>query len=165
MTCGHGPPRQPRRSSVRCPPGSASRRGGCGPGKPRNERNGPRLAGGEGAGRQRAGSGPARLSNSGMTLRVAGLMRSTTNTVAARSAGRPAQIRRKASTPPADPPITTMSWPANAISSDFAQASRGNVRRPHTVNGFAGRRFHATLPLREQSLWRSQTTTRSLFKS
>src|ERR671933_172266 len=58
-----------------------------------------------------AGNRPARSRMVASALRASGGTWSTTNTAAEKSAGRPATTRVSASTPPADAPITTISWP------------------------------------------------------
>src|SRR3954447_18220009 len=63
-----------------------------------------------------AGSCPWRLRISGMTLRPADARCSTITTVAGRSAGRVPTRRVRASTPPADAPMTTRERPPAPIS-------------------------------------------------
>src|SRR3954452_11481333 len=63
-----------------------------------------------------AGSWPWRLRISGMTLRPADARCSTITTVAGRSAGRAPTRRVRASTPPADAPMTTRERPPAPIS-------------------------------------------------
>src|SRR5438067_164207 len=59
-----------------------------------------------------AGSRPARDSTVGSMLLTPGARCQTTNTAAGRSAGRPATSRSSAPMPPAEAPITTMSFVA-----------------------------------------------------